>query len=268
MNRHRTSDTVALTIKKLYLYGALLLFVGFVSGVATTTIVRGPVPVVPEWAQGAIPQTADPSADPNIRQPNRRIEVATAGRPARGPEDALVTMVEFTDYQCIFCAQYFRLTYPQLLIKYEGRLRYVSRHFPIGTVHSRAAKAAEAAECAYDQGKFWEYHDILFERQTTPGVGSLFEHRTALDVESLKNYAVELGLDVETFNQCLDSGEKTEIIRQDIQDGRRYGLRGTPTFFVNGRMLPGALPLATFESFIDAALREADHGEPTGSGGS
>lgn len=259
---------MTITIKGNYLYVALALIVGFGSGVATTIIIRGPAPVIPEWAQGAIPQTADPTADPNISQPTRPIEIATAGRPARGPEDALVTMVEFTDYQCMFCAQYFRLTYPYLLTRYEGKLRYVSRHFPIKRVHPKALKAAEAAECAYDQGKFWEYHDILFERQTTAGLGSLFEHKIALDVESLKGYAVELGLDSETFERCLDAGEKAEVIQQDLRDGRRYGLRGTPTFFVNGRMLQGALPLAVFESFIDAALREAGRSEATGSDGS
>ena len=179
----------------------------------------------------------------------------------------MVTMVEFTDYQCIFCAQYFRLTYPKLLARYEGKLRYVSRHFPIRGVHPKALKAAEAAECAYDQGKFWQYHDILFERQTTAGVGSLFEHRTALDVENLKRYSVELGMDAERFDSCLDSGEKAEVIRKDMQDGRRYGLRGTPTFFVNGQQLAGALPLATFEGFIDAALLEASQSEASGSGG-
>ena len=268
MNRVRSTKTVTFTRRKFYFYGAVALIVGFGSGVATTIILRGPAPVIPDWAKGAIAQTTDPTADPKIRQPTRPIEIATAGRPARGPEDALVTMVEFTDYQCMFCAQYFRLTYPKLLTRYEGKLRYVSRHFPIRRVHPKALKAAEAAECAYDQGKFWEYHDILFERQTTAGVASLFEHRSALDVESLKGYAVELGLDSGTFERCLDSSEKAEVIQKDLRDGRRYGLRGTPTFFINGRMLQGALPLPMFESFIDAALREAGDSEASGSGGS
>ena len=174
------------------------------------------------------------------------VHVDYENRPYRGPADAPVIVIEFTDYQCPFCARYFQQTYPTLLTEYGDRIRYVIRNFPITSIHPHAAKAAEAAECAADQDTFWEYHDVLFQRQAS------------LDVTSLKHYATELGLDGDRFEACLDSGEKAEIVAADVRDGRAYRLNGTPTFFINGRRLVGAQPLAVFEHFIEQALREAD----------
>jgi len=123
-------------------------------------------------------------------------------------------------------------------------------------MHPNAQKAAEASECADDQGKFWEYHDLLFANQS------------ALDVASLKSYAAQLGLDTATFDQCLDGGEKTAEWQKDEQDGTSYGVSGTPAFFINGRVVSGAIPFedyqdssgATqpgFKSIIDQALAAA-----------
>jgi len=124
-------------------------------------------------------------------------------------------------------------------------------------MHPNAQKAAEASECADDQGKFWDYHDLLFANQS------------ALDVASLKGYAAQLGLDTATFNQCLDTGKQTAEWQKDEQDGTSYGVSGTPAFFINGRMVTGAIPFedyqdrsgATqpgFKSIIDAALEQAE----------
>jgi protein-disulfide isomerase len=145
-------------------------------------------------------------------------------------------------------------TLPQIKQAYEGKIRFVFRNF---VVHGDPAmKAAEATLCADDQGKFWEYHDLLFA------------HQSALDVASLKSYAAQLGLDTATFDQCLDGGEKTAEVQKDSQDGDSYGVSGTPTFFVNGRLVVGALPFQDyqdstgamqpgFKSIIDAALAAA-----------
>jgi protein-disulfide isomerase len=133
----------------------------------------------------------------------------------------------------------------------------VYRDFPLNSIHPFAQKAAEATECADDQGKFWEYHDLVFDNQS------------ALDVESLKDYAAELGLDTATFNECLDEGKQTAEVEKDSQDAQSYGAPGTPAFFVNGRFVYGGLPFqdyqdqsgATqpgFKSIIDAALEEAE----------
>ncbi len=118
-------------------------------------------------------------------------------RPSRGPEDAPVTVVEFTDYQCPFCARHYQLTYPRLFQEYGDRIQYVVRNFPIVQNHPHAAKAAEAAECAFVQGRFWQYHDRLFENSS------------GLDNESLERYARDLGLDSSRFDRCLDSGDKS-----------------------------------------------------------
>ncbi|NIW36059.1 MAG: thioredoxin domain-containing protein [Gemmatimonadetes bacterium] len=166
-------------------------------------------------------------------------------RPSRGPADASVTVVEFTDYQCPFCTRHFEQTYPLLMQQYGDRIRYAVRNFPLVRIHPHAAKAAEAAECAHDQGRFWEYHDRLFE------------NNAALDVESLKRYAADLDLEVSQFNKCLDSGRKSEIVARDLEDGSRLGVRGTPTFFINGRILVGAQPYPVFRDAVELALQQA-----------
>ena len=114
------------------------------------------------------------------------------------------------------------------------------RDFPIPS-HTASQKASEASECAHDQGKFWEYQDLIWSKG-------------AVDVAGLKGYAAELGLDTATFDNCLDSGEKASETQKDYQDGRSYGVTGTPTFFINGQVVKGAKPFETFKAAIDAAL--------------
>jgi protein-disulfide isomerase len=174
------------------------------------------------------------------------IEVSVDGRPSRGPTDAKVTIVEFTDYECSYCARYHQETFRPLIAEYEDRVKYVIRNFPLVPIHPHAAKAAEAAECAREQGRFWEYHGLLFDRQA------------ALDEESLTRYAAELGLDESGFAACLLSGRNAEVVRADLEDGVSYGVAGTPTFFVNGRKLEGLQPLTAMKRIIDEAERESD----------
>ncbi len=175
--------------------------------------------------------------------PATTVEVNVAGRPSQGPQGAKVTVVEFTDYQCPFCRRHFNETYQQLIAAYGGRIRYVVLNFPIASIHPLAPKAAEAAECAHDQGKFWEFHDVLFRDPDR------------LDVEGLKHHATAVGLNRSRFDQCLDSGAKGDVIRKDMEDGRRYGVSSTPTFFINGEKVTGAKPLEVFRGIIDDKLR-------------
>lgn len=158
-------------------------------------------------------------------------------RPSRGPSDAPVTIVEFTDYECPYCRRYYRQTYRPLLEEFEGEIRYVVRNYPL-SIHPRARKAAEAAECAHNQDRFWDYHDHLFE------------NADALEPADLKRYARDLGLDGEQFDECLESGAESQTVERDLATGRRLGIQGTPTFFVNGRPLVGAQPLTAFRSTI------------------
>jgi protein-disulfide isomerase len=118
----------------------------------------------------------------------------------------------------------------------------VYRDFPLNSIHPFAQKAAEATECADDQGKFWEYHDLVFENQT------------AIDVDSLKSYAAELGLDTATFDDCLDEGKQSSEVEKDSEDAQAAGVTGTPAFFINGEFVSGAQPFSVFQQVIDAAL--------------
>ena len=228
------TETITVAIKKHHMYLALGVVLGFGVGYATAMVLSLRVAVAPA-AVAALPDFGELTS----------VEVQIEGRPYRGPDDAPVTLLEFTDYECPFCARHFQQTYPGLLSEYEGRLKYVIRNFPLSSIHPQAQRAAEAAECAEEQGRFWEYHDLLFQRAPALGV----EHLTA--------YATETGLDAERFEDCLESGRKADVVAEDFEDGLRYGVSGTPTFFINGRRVVGTLSLDEFESYIDAALDEA-----------
>jgi protein-disulfide isomerase len=164
--------------------------------------------------------------------------------PSRGSEEAPITIVELGDFQCFYCGKFWKETLPRIEETYvkRGKVRFVYRHFAILGEHSVAA--AQAAECATEQGKFWEYHDKLFASQ-----GPL-----AFTKENLNRYAKELGLDAATFNQCLDSGKYAQKVEGETGAGKMLGLRGTPAFFINGRLLVGAHPFETFRSVIDEEL--------------
>jgi protein-disulfide isomerase len=178
-----------------------------------------------------------------LEQPaGARVTVSTDGGFARGPKDAPVTIVEFSDFQCPYCKTA-TATLKQVLDKYPEQVRLIFRDYPLVSIHPAAPKAHEAARCAGDQGKFWEYHDLLFERAPR------------LSPQELKQYAQDLKLDLRVFGQCLDSAKYVAEVDKDTQEGMRLGLTGTPSFFINGRQLVGAQPLAAFEKIIDAELR-------------
>jgi len=176
--------------------------------------------------------------------PPRRYEVSLDDDPVKGSPDAPVTIVEFSEFQCPYCGLYVRETFPKIDETYvkTGKVKYVFRDFPLTSIHPNAQKAAEAAGCAAQQGKFWEYHDILFT------------HQDALDVPSLKQYAADLGLDTAQFDACLDSGAMADEVAKDMADGQQYGVTGTPAFFVNGIKLTGAQPFEAFQELIEEEL--------------
>lgn len=172
-----------------------------------------------------------------------RVEVAAEG-PARGPEDAPVTIVEFSDFQCPFCSRVVP-TLEQVKENYGDKVRLVFRQFPLD-MHPNARKAAEASLCARDQGKFWEMHDEMFANQQQLGVANL------------KTMAADLELDAEQFNQCLDSGEYADEVAADMQAGVEAGVSGTPAMFINGRMVSGAVPYENVAEVIDEELARQD----------
>ena len=230
-------DTVTFTVRRSHLWFGSGLLVGLAVGFLLGGWLRGAGASPRQLARAAdgaaVPESAPSAPGAEV------VDVAYEGRPYRGPADASIVLVEFTDYQCPFCGRFFRETYPSLLQEYGDRIRFVVRNYPLGDRHPHAPKAAEAAECAFDQGKFWEYHDLLLRRQN------------ALDVASLKRYAEEVDLDARRFSTCLDSGEKADVVAEDLRDGAAYGVTGTPTFFLNGRKIVGAQPMGVFRARIE-----------------
>lgn len=196
-------------------------------------------------------ETAVAQNTPAANATPQAVSIDVGDNPAKGPEDASVTIIEFSDFQCPYCARFVQETFPQILSSYGDKVRFVFMNFPLSQIHAQAMKAAEASECAHDQGAFWEYHDLMFQNQA------------ALDVDSLKGYAASLGLNTDQFNQCLDSGEKTDAVSEDMTAAQKAiqeaGLDrfGTPAFFINGNHLGGAQPFEVFKQAIDAALAEA-----------
>ena len=171
--------------------------------------------------------------------PKPRVEVEASG-PARGPTDAKVTVIEFSDFECPYCSQAHDVI-EKVMQKYDGKVRLVFRNFPLG-FHQHARKAAEASLCANAQDKFWPYHDALFADQKK------------LEVPQLKETALSLKLDAEKFNACLDSGEHAKTLDADMKAAEKAGVTGTPAFFINGILISGAQRSEEFERLIDAEL--------------
>jgi len=152
-----------------------------------------------------------------------------------------LTVVEFSDFQCPFCGRAAPVV-RQLREKYGDKINFEYKHFPLRSIHPDAQKAAEAAECARDQGQFEVYHDALFANQN------------GLGISALKEVAAELGLATVKFNNCLDSNEKTDIVEKDFQDGLAKGVTGTPTFFVGDERIGGAVPFETLDAAVQRQL--------------
>jgi protein-disulfide isomerase len=179
-----------------------------------------------------------------------------AGAPSKGPANAKVVMVEFSDYQCPFCGRFYRDSLTQIQKDYidTGKIRYVFRNLPLESIHPHAFKASEAALCAGDQGKYWQMHDQIFANQR------------ALDPDSLVAHAKAVGLDVAVFQQCLSSGKHEKRIREDLAEAEALGANGTPAFFLGTpapgdkvksvRFVSGARPYADFKAAIDALLAQ------------
>lgn len=162
-----------------------------------------------------------------------------------GSRDAKVTIVEFSDFQCPAC----KAAHPivkEVIKQYGDKILFAYRHFPIVTAHTRALKAAEASEAAGEQGKFWEYHDLLFANQED------------MEDNDLINYARKLNLNMKKFEDSLNSGKFKDKVTGDMDDGGKFGVTGTPTFFINGQKHQGVLQLDQFKSLIDMELAKEE----------
>ncbi|HLD85082.1 MAG TPA: DsbA family protein [archaeon] len=205
-----------------------------VNGIPTTgNVVAQPTPAAPQ-------QPTQPDA----------IQVSADDDPVEGQANAKVTIIEFSDFQCPFCERFYTQTLQSIRKDYvdTGKVKVVFRDFPLG-FHPNAQKAAEASECADEQGKFWQMHDKLFETQSA---WSNLDATAA--AAKFSEYAVAAGASKAQFESCLSSGKYASEVQKDISDGSSYGVSGTPSFFVNGVKLVGAQPYSAFKTAIDAAL--------------
>jgi len=166
-----------------------------------------------------------------------------------GDQNAAVTIIEYSDFQCPFCGKFFKETESVLREKYikTGKVKFIYRNFAF--LGQESLWAANAARCAGEQNKFWQYHDYLYGNQSG-------ENQDAFSKDNLKSFAVVLGLDKEKFNACLDSEKYTDLIQKETKAGGESGVQGTPASFINGTLYPGALPIATFTQIIDDELNK------------
>jgi len=158
-----------------------------------------------------------------------------------GPPDAPITIIEFSDYECPFCRRWFSEVFLRLRQDYPDTVRVVFRDFPLSSLHPNAVQAAEAANCAGDQGVYWEFHDLLFR-------GSDLGEQVYLD------YAAQLKLDLPQFQSCLESRKFKDEVMADYQYAAALGVRSTPTFFINGIPIIGAQPYEVFREVIEKEL--------------
>jgi protein-disulfide isomerase len=222
---------------------SLVTILAFATGVLLGYVVWGfdsvsvkEIPVVAAQAEGPVVEA------PVTPQPQFvRYDVASDGFPSIGPEDAPITIIEFSDYQCPFCKRWHDEVYQSLLNAYPGKIRLVYRHLPLMSIHPDAFPAAEAAMCAGEQNAYWPFHEKLFSSD-------------ALGSELYLQYAQEIGLDMTNFEACIAERRYQQAIQADLDFALDLGATSTPTFFINGLAIVGAQPLNVFQQIIDKEL--------------
>lgn len=176
------------------------------------------------------------------KQQVRRYDVPIEGNPIYGPDTAAITIIEFSDFECPYCRKWTLEVLPALKQEYGDKVRVVYRDFPLYGLHQNAASAAEAANCANEQGKFWPYHDLLF------GGGESFSPAV------YEKYASQISLDAAKFKQCLSENRYQKSVEEDYSYAANLGINSAPTFFINGLPVVGAQPFEVFKQIIDKEL--------------
>lgn len=185
-------------------------------------------------------------------EPPAKVDVAIGHLPTLGADNAKVTVIEFSDFQCPFCERFATDAYPQIYDTYikTNKIKFAYRHYPLISIHPNAQKAHEASECANEQNKFWEYSNLLFKNQTAWSPQAISDA-----ANSFTGYASELGLNTDQFRSCLDTDKYKENVRKDAADGNKVAVDGTPTLFINGWRLVGAQPFAQIQQIIERELK-------------
>lgn len=239
VQQQKEDGTIKIPKKTLFLVVGLIIvfFIGFSAGRLT-----GPT-------GGAIIAGNNAGSPPSGG--GGSISVSVDDDPILGDPNAPINIIEFSDFECPFCGRFYSQTLPQLKTEYldTGQAKLIYRDFPLSQIHPKAQFAGEAAECADDQGKFVEFHDLLFENQ---------QQWISGDVETVfASFGQQIGLDGGEFSSCLDSGKHKSEVQKDLQDGIAAGVSGTPTFFIGNdevgyQKLVGAQPFSAFQAAINA----------------
>jgi protein-disulfide isomerase len=190
------------------------------------------------WGQNIFGSAGQIKIDPNLV----RYDVPIVGNPSHGPENAPITLVEFSDYQCPFCTEWYKDVYPRLLSDYKDKILFVHKDFPLYAIHPDSLSAAEAANCAGEQNAYWSYHDALYNG------------KYGLGMSAYQNYAKDLGLNLENFNKCMSDHRYKNSVDANVTFGASLGVISTPTFFLNGMAIVGAQPYDVFKQLIDMEL--------------
>ncbi len=237
---------ITITLRRIHLF-AILLPVTFILGLGLGYLVWGRSPgLIPNGAEtssGTAGSAATTQgASQNSQRQVVRYDVPVDDDPAFGPADAPITIIEFSDYECPYCRRWHDEVFGRLIETYPEQVRLVYRDFPISSIHANAFSAAVAANCANEQGAFWEFHDRLFSMEL------------GLGMEAYRSYASQLGLDTQSFIKCLESGRYRDEVQADYDFAAELGVRSTPTFFINGIAIVGAQPFEVFQQVIDKEL--------------
>lgn len=240
---------ITITLHRAHLF-TILMPLTFILGIGLGYLLWGRAPTgtaaqpsgtsAPAAAAGAAVQeeSSVTTAVPQVT----RYAVPVDDDPALGPADAPITIVEFSDFECPFCQKWNSEVYGKLKEQYPDQVRLVYRDFPLESIHANAFPAAEAANCANEQGQFWPFHDKLFSMEQ------------GLSTQAYTQYASDLGLNLDDFKACLESGKYKPEVQADFDFAANLGVRSTPTFFINGIALVGAQPFEVFQEVIEKEL--------------
>lgn len=243
-------DKVTIPVPKkinlIYVLGALLIVASFLIGMLFTE-----VKYLKNGGSTAVLDASDVADTGDSTAPVGPVDVEPGDLPILGNKDAKVEVVEFSDFQCPFCKSLYDEALVQIKKDYvdTGKIKFSYRHYPLESIHPNAKKAAEASECANEQGKFWEFHDQLFENQAD------WESLSSADaVNKFSEYAGTVGIDGATLAECVNSGRMAKQVEDDLADGTKAGVDGTPATFINGMMISGAAPYDDFKKEIEKQL--------------
>jgi protein-disulfide isomerase len=245
------SGEVTITLRRWHLYAFVMPLI-FIVGLGLGFLVRGwvPLPGTSQAASSVAAASSDPGAVVPQSNPDAQVETPQVVRydipvdddPILGSEDAPITIIEFSDYECPYCRQWHSEVFSRIIDTYGDQIRFVYRDFPLESIHANAKPAAEAANCANEQGVFWDYHDKLFSMEL------------GLSPEAYQGYAGQLNIDEEAFQECIESGRYQQEVQSDFDFAAELGVRSTPTFFINGIAVVGAQPFEIFQEVIEKEL--------------